>query len=209
VFEALGMSEVSTYISAHPGRPAPAGATGWPQPGRRVAILRDDGTPAGPDEPGEICVAADDPGLFLGYWGAADETAARFRDGWFRTGDLVAAGADGAIRYLGRADDLMNAGGYRVAPGEVERVFEALPGIAEAAACAVEVKPGVAVIALFYRPAGAALAEATLATHAAANLARYKQPRLYVPLDALPRGANAKLNRRALRALWQERRGTP
>ena len=209
VFEALGMSEVSTYVSAHPGRPAPAGATGWPQPGRRVAILDDAGHPVPPGTPGEICVAGDDPGLFLGYWGAPDETAARFRDGWFRTGDLVAAEADGAIRYLGRADDLMNAGGYRVAPGEVERVFEALPGVAEAAACAVEVRPGVEVIALFYRPAGAALPEAALAAQAEANLARYKQPRLYVALDALPRGANAKLNRRALRALWQERRATP
>lgn len=202
VFEALGMSEVSTYISAHPGRPAPEGATGWPQPGRRIAILREDGHEAAEGEPGQLAVGADDPGLFLGYWGAPEETAARLRDGWFLTGDLVARGPDGAIRYLGRADDLMNAGGYRVAPGEVERVFDALPGVAESAACAVEVKPGVEVIALFYRPEGAPLAESALTAHAEANLARYKQPRLYVALEALPRGANAKLNRRALRAAW-------
>lgn len=209
VFEALGMSEVSTYISAHPGRPAPEGATGWPQPGRRIAILREDGTEADPDEPGQLAVAADDPGLFLGYWGAPDETATRLRDGWFLTGDLVAQGPDGAIRYLGRADDLMNAGGYRVAPGEVERVFDALPGVAESAACAVAVKPGVEVIALFYRPEGTPLTDAALAAHAEANLARYKQPRLYVPLEALPRGPNAKLNRRALRASWKPEGETP
>jgi acyl-coenzyme A synthetase/AMP-(fatty) acid ligase len=209
VFEALGMTEISTFISGCPARPAPAGAVGWPQPGRRVAVLAEDGGPAAPGEPGELCVAADDPGLFLGYWGAPDETAARFRDGWFRTGDLVVQGADGAIRYQGRADDLMNAGGYRVAPAEVERVFEALPGVAEAAACAVAVREGVEVIALFYRPEGDPLPEAALAAAAEAGLARYKQPRLYVPLPALPRGANAKLDRRALRALWQERRGTP
>jgi acyl-coenzyme A synthetase/AMP-(fatty) acid ligase len=203
------MSEVSTYVSAHPGRPAPEGATGWPQPGRRIAILRDDGLEAAADEPGQLAVGADDPGLFLGYWGAPDETAARLRDGWFLTGDLVAAGADGAIRYLGRADDLMNAGGYRVAPGEVERVFDALPGVAESAACAVAVKPGVEVIALFYRPEGAPLPESALIAHAEANLARYKQPRLYVPLDALPRGANAKLNRRALRAAWKPEEDAP
>jgi len=197
VFEALGMSEVSTYISACPGRPAPEGAVGWPQPGRRVAVLDPDGRAA---DTGELAVAADDPGLFLGYWGAPDETAARFRDGWFLTGDLVAQDPDGAIRYLGRADDLMNAGGYRVAPLEVERVFDAHPGIAESAACAVAVREGVEVIALFYRPAGDPLPEAELQAHAEARLARYKQPRLFVPLDALPRGANNKLNRRALRA---------
>jgi acyl-coenzyme A synthetase/AMP-(fatty) acid ligase len=205
ILEALGMSEVSTFISAPPGRAVPPGATGWPQPGRRVGVLRPDGTPAGPDEAGELCVAADDPGLFLGYWGAPDETAARFCDGWFRTGDMVAQGADGAIRYLGRADDLMNAGGYRVAPAEVERAFDDLPGLAECAATAVEVRPGVEVIALFYRPTVETLSEAVLAAHAEARLARYKQPRLFVPLAELPRGANAKLNRRALRALWQER----
>lgn len=207
VLQALGMSEVSTFISAPPGRPLPEGAVGWPQPGRRIAVLAEDGTPVATGQPGELCVAATDPGLFLGYWGAPDETAARLRDGWFHTGDMVAEGPGGAIRYLGRADDLMNAGGYRVAPAEVERAFEGLAGLAECAATAVEVGPGVEVIALFYRPSAEALPEASLAAHAEARLARYKQPRVYVPLAELPRGANAKLNRRALRALWHDREG--
>lgn len=204
IHEALGMSEISTFVSGCPERPAPADAVGWPQPGRRIAVLRDDGTPAGPGEAGQLAVARDDPGLFLGYWGAPDETAARLRDGWFLTGDLVVQGEDGAIRYLGRTDDLMNAGGYRVAPAEVERVFEALPGIAECAAASVEVKAGVEVIALFYRPEADPLPEAALAAHAAAHLARYKQPRLWLPRATLPRGANGKLNRRALRAGWRD-----
>jgi acyl-coenzyme A synthetase/AMP-(fatty) acid ligase len=202
VFEALGMSEVSTFISASPARPAPPGAVGWPQPGRRIAVLDDAGAPVPTGEPGELAVADTDPGLFLGYWGAPDETAAKFRGGWFLTGDQVAQDAGGAVRYLGRADDMMNAGGYRVAPLEVERVFDAHPGVAESAAVAVPVRAGVEVIALFFRPTDTAPDDDALRAHAEANLARYKQPRLYVPLDALPRGANNKLNRRALRQSW-------
>lgn len=197
------MSEVSTFVSASPARPAPSGAVGWPQPGRRIAVLDDAGAPMPPGEPGELAVADTDPGLFLGYWNAPDETAAKFRGGWFLTGDQVAQDEGGAVRYLGRADDLMNAGGYRVAPLEVERVFDAHPDIAESAAVAVQVKSGVEVIALFYRPAAGALTETDLRTHAEANLARYKQPRLFVALQALPRGANNKLNRRALRQGWR------
>ena len=203
VFEALGMSEVSTYVSASPARPAPDGAVGWPQPGRRVAVLDGDGTELPPGAAGQLAVHRCDPGLFLGYWGAEAETVTRFHGDWFLTGDMVSQDESGAIRYLGRSDDLMNAGGYRVAPLEVERAFDSLPGLAESAAVALEVKPGVQVIALFYRPDAAPLPEADLQAYAARHLARYKQPRLYIPVEALPRGANNKLNRRALRDGWR------
>lgn len=202
VFEALGMSEVSTYVSASPARPAAEGAVGWPQPGRRIAVLDEGGAEVAPGSPGQLAVHRSDPGLFLGYWGAEAETVARFHGAWFLTGDMVSQDAGGAIRYLGRADDLMNAGGYRVAPLEVERVFDAMPGIAESAAVALEVKPGVSVIALFYRPEAAPLPETELQARAQAHLARYKQPRLFIPRETLPRGANNKLNRRALRDGW-------
>lgn len=200
IFEALGMSEVSTFVSGAPARPAPPGAVGWPQPGRRIAVLDEDGRES---DSGELAVAATDPGLFLGYWGAEDETRARFRDGWFLTGDRVRRDAEGALRYEGRADDMLNAGGFRVSPLEIEKVFDALPGVAESAAVAVRVKAETEVIALFYRPEAAPLSEAALHAAAEASLARYKQPRLYVAVDALPRGANAKLNRRALRQGWR------
>jgi acyl-coenzyme A synthetase/AMP-(fatty) acid ligase len=204
VYEALGMSEVSTYVSACPARPAPPGTAGFPQPGRRVAVLGDDGAPVPRGSPGELAVDAGDPGLMLGYWRAEAETAARFRDGWFLTGDTVVMEEDGAIRYLGRDDDMLNAGGFRVSPLEVERAFDAHPGIAESAAVELPVREGVSVIALCYVPAGGPLDDETLAAHGAAQLARYKQPRLFVARDALPKGPNNKLNRRALREGWRE-----
>ena len=198
--EALGMTEVSTYVSGSPARPARAGMAGWVQAGRRVAVLGGDGQPVPRGERGVLAVHRSDPGLMLGYLGDPAATAARYQGEWFVTGDLAEMAEDGAIRFAGRADDLMNPGGFRVSPLEVEAVMAACPGVVECAVTEVEVKPGVRVIGCFYLGA-APLDEAALAAHAGANLARWKQPRLWVRVDALPRSANNKLNRRALAGL--------
>ncbi len=197
IHEAFGMSECSTFISSSPGRPAPAQSLGFPQPGRRVAILGADG-PVPRGEPGIIAVHASDPGLMLGYLGAGVETKARYQGDWFLTGDTGAMDAEGAITYLGRADDMMNAGGYRVSPIEVETAMRRHPGITDCAAVEVEIKPDVTVIAAFYT-ADVELPGPELKAHAEAHLARYKQPRLYLHRADLPRGANNKLLRGALR----------
>ncbi|GGE15193.1 Acyl-CoA synthetase (AMP-forming)/AMP-acid ligase II [Gemmobacter megaterium] len=200
ICEALGMSEVSTFVSAAPGHPAPPGASGYPQPGRRLAVLDDMGIPVPRGAPGTLAVHRSDPGLFLGYLNQPAETAARFAGDWFVTGDTVTMAEDGAIAYLGRDDDMMNAGGYRVSPLEVERVMNGHPAIEESAAVEVEVRPGVGVIALFY--AGQDTSADDLAAFAETRLARYKQPRLFIPLPAIPKGANNKLARKALRQGW-------
>ena len=199
VYEALGMSEISTFISASPARPAPEGTTGFAQPGRHIAALGADGRPVARGEAGQLAVNRDDPGLMLAYLDAPEATAARRSGPWFLTGDTVSIAEDGAVTYLGRADDQMNAGGYRVSPAEVEAAMQRLDGLTEAAVTEVEVRPGVTIIACFYT-APAPLDPSVLTAHAEAHLARYKQPRAFVRLDSLPRNANAKLNRRALRA---------
>jgi acyl-coenzyme A synthetase/AMP-(fatty) acid ligase len=198
VYEALGMSECSTFISGSPARPAPPGTCGYPQTGRCIAVLDEGGEPVPRGDAGMLAIHLRDPGLFLGYWQAEDETAARFSGDWFLTGDSVSMGDDGAITYLGRNDDMMNAGGFRVSPVEVERAMADFPGVREVAAVEVEVRPGVTVIAAFY-VADTDLPEEMLADHAAARLARYKQPRLFRRIEALPRGANNKVARRVLR----------
>ena len=200
ICEALGMSEVSTFISESPGHPAPPGSTGFAQTGRRIAALGPDLLPVPRGTPGQLAVDRRDPGLMLGYLDAPEATAARLTADWFLTGDSIQIDDQGAVTYLGRDDDQMNAGGYRVSPVEVEAAMATCPGILEAAVTEVEVKPGVTVIACFYTAADP-LEDAALSAHAAAHLARYKQPRLFRHLPALPRGANAKLNRRALRSL--------
>ncbi|MBV0912138.1 class I adenylate-forming enzyme family protein [Anianabacter salinae] len=201
IFEAFGMSECSTFVSGSPAQPAPPGSLGYPQPGRRVAVIGEDGiVPRG--TPGTLAVARSDPGLMLGYWNAPEATAERFSGDWFLTGDTVSMAEDGAISYLGRADDMMNAGGYRVSPIEVEQVLTAHPGITECAAAEVTVKADTTVIALFY-VAQTDPGEAALNEFAGGNLARYKCPRLYRRVDALPKGANNKILRRALRDNWE------
>lgn len=198
--EAFGMSECSTFVSGSPDRPAPSESLGYAQPGRRVAVLGEDGTPVPRGSAGLLAVSLDDPGLMLGYIGADEETNARKRDDWFLTGDGATMEADGALRYLGRVDDLMNAGGYRVSPIEVEAAMTAHPGIHEAACIELRVKDNVSVIACFYVPEARPVDGAALSAHAHGRLAHYKCPRLFVPVEALPRGANNKLQRRALRA---------
>lgn len=201
LYEAFGMSECSTFISASPSQPAQDGALGRPQPGRKVAITGADG-PVPMGEEGTIAIHRSDPGLMLGYLNAPEETAARYQGDWFLTGDQGAMSPDGQIRYLGRVDDMMNAGGYRVSPIEVETALAAHPGITQAGAAAVEVKEDTYVIAAFYTGPEELKTE-DLQAFASQRLARYKQPRAYVRLDALPTGANGKLLRRALPALFK------
>ncbi len=194
VHEAFGMSECSTFLSGSPDRPAPPGTSGYPQPGRRMT-LRAGGAEA---NPGTIAIHRSDPGLMLGYLNAPAETAARFDGDWFLTGDLGERQPGGAIAYLGRDDDMMNAGGVRVSPLEVEAALSGHPQITDIAAIEVPVTDSTTIIAAIYS-AVADIAEDELNRFAAGRLARYKQPRLYRRLEALPRGANGKLLRRQLR----------
>jgi len=202
IHEAFGMSECSTFVSGSPFHPALPGTLGYPQEGRRVAVLGEDG-PVAFGEPGILGVSRRDPGLMLGYWGAEDETAQRFNGEWFLTGDLVSMAKDAALTYLGRADDMMNAGGVRVSPLEVEAALNAHPAILESAAAEVTIKADTTVIAAFY-VAKHPVEVRELERFVAGRLARYKCPRLYTHLEALPKGANGKLLRRHLRENYEE-----
>ncbi len=201
LFEAYGMSECSTFISSSPEHPARGEALGQPQPGRRVAILGPDG-PVPQGQEGTIAIHRSDPGLMLTYLNAPDEAQARMQGDWFLTGDQGAMAVDGQITYLGRDDDMMNAGGYRVSPVEVEAVLSKYPGITQVGAAAVEVKQDTFVIAAFYT-GPEKLDEDALRTYVEANLVRYKQPRAFVHLPELPTGGNGKLLRRALPAYFK------
>lgn len=197
VYEAFGMSECSTFISAPPGSPdLPPESLGWPQPGRRVAIIGDTG-PVPFGTPGIIAVHRDDPGLMLGYLNQPEETAARFQEDWFLTGDMGEMTENKDILYHGRADDMMNAGGYRVSPLEVEAALLTHPDIHEVGVTDIEIKADTRIIAAYY-VADHALDADSLNAFAAERLARYKQPRLYTRIASLPRNANNKLLRRAL-----------
>jgi acetyl-CoA synthetase len=203
LYEALGQSELSTYISSAPSVPPKPGKVGRPQPGRCVAILPDEGgtepVPAG--EEGLIAVHRSDPALMLGYWKRPAEEAAIFRGDWFIGGDAGTMDADGYIAHLGRHNDLMNAGGFRVSPAEVEQQLAKHPGVAEIAVAEVTVREGVSIIAAFVVSHGDDETQlaSSLASHASTVLAGYKCPKQYVFVEALPKTPNGKVKRGVLK----------
>ena len=228
LYEALGMSEISTFVSSSPTTPSRAGSPGRPQPGRRIAVLPvldDQGTatsssgaaPA-PDVPlqdgevGLLAVHRSDPGLMLGYWERPEEDAASTRGDWFISGDLVHLEPDGYLVHHGRDDDVMTSMGYRVSPLEVEAALAHHPAVGEAGCAEVEVKPGVRIITAYVvlgpdadprlreDPTAGAAFEREIIAHAHDELAAYKCPRRVVVVDDLPRTANGKIRRRDLRA---------
>ena len=206
LYEALGMTELSTYISSGPVTPVRPGSPGRPQPGRRMAILPEEGgtepLPAG--EVGLLAVHRSDPGLMLGYWRRPEEEAQVFRGEWFTGGDLAELDADGYVWFRGRADDVMKSFGYRLSPVEIEAALSSCEGVSEVAVVAVALDESKTLVtACVVRgadTAGEALTFERLSEHAAEHLADYKQPHQYRFLDALPRTRNGKLQRRELAA---------
>tara|TARA_R110000868_G_scaffold144396_1_gene363469 strand:- start:5736 stop:7289 length:1554 start_codon:yes stop_codon:yes gene_type:complete len=201
LFEALGMSECSTYISTAPDMEIRVGSPGRPQLGRCIAALPLDGgsVPLPQGEIGLLAVHRSDPGLMLGYWRRPEEDAEVFRGDWFIGGDLASFDADGYLWYHGRADDVMNAMGYRVSPQEVEAALSLHSSVGEVAVTELKVREDVSVIAAFIVLKEGAAADAEALRHfASENLAAYKCPREFVFVDTLPRTPNGKVKRRAL-----------
>lgn len=201
LYEALGMSECSTYISTGPSMKVCVGSPGKPQTGRAIAILdvESGATPLPQGETGLLAIHRSDPGLMLRYWNRPEEDESVRRGEWFVGGDLARFDEDGYLWYEGRADDVMNAMGYRVSPLEVETVLTTHANVAEAAVCELTVKKDVSVIAAFVVPKDADEVDAdALLTHASEHLAAYKCPREVIFVEHLPRSANGKLLRRVL-----------
>jgi len=204
LYEAFGMSECSTFVSNHAGMPIRPGSPGKPQRGRPISVISLAGPP-GPIPAGEaglLAIHRSDPGLMLGYWRRPDEEKSVFRGDWFAGGDLAAIDEDGYFWTHGRADDIMNPGGYRVSPIEVEAALADCPGVAEVAVGEYRVRADVSIIAAYVvrREGGTADAAAILA-YASERLAAYKRPKQVFFVTALPRSRNGKLLRRELAAL--------
>lgn len=201
LYEALGMSEISTYVSSGPTIPVRPGSPGKPQPGRRVAILPVEGPPdpMPHGEVGLLAVHRSEPGLMLGYWNRPEEEAAVMRGDWFVGGDLASLDIEGYLTFHGRNDDLMNALGYRVSPNEVEGVLIGHPGVAEVGVTELAVRSDLTLIAAFVvRAPETRVSEDALLQWCAERLAAYKCPRTVRFVDALPRTPNGKVQRKRL-----------
>lgn len=202
VVDGIGSSEAyHIYISNRPGAARP-GTVGTPVPGYSARVTDDQGGEVPVGEVGVLEVRG--PTIALEYHGDPDRTAATFRDGTLRTGDLFSADADGFFHHHGRADDLLKVGGIWVAPSEIEHCMVGHPDILE---CGVTghserglVHPWAYVVP---RPNATVRAE-DLITYTRERLSGHKRPRQVRFVDALPRTSNGKLDRRALHALSEE-----
>lgn len=200
VYEAIGMSELSYYISHNVYHPIRPGSAGFPQPGHDVRLLDADHNEVPLGEEGMICIPDTDPGLFLEYWGLPQETEKVRYDGWFHTGDFARKDADGYIWFLGRHDDIINTFGYRVSPHEVERVLKTHPQVADCAVIGQDMSPHKTLIAacVILNP-GSSVIEGDLLQYCSQHLAEYKRPKLVHILKEFPKTKNGKLIRSQLK----------
>lgn len=199
VLEGIGSSELyHIYISNRPGSTR-VGSAGQPVPGYEARIVDDDGNDLPEGAPGELYVRG--TSAAWRYEGDEQRSARTFTGGWVRTGDLFERDVDGYLWYRGRADDLLKVGGIWVAPLEVENCLLAHPGVRECAVVGHEedglTVPWAFVVATTEGDDHEALG-LELVEHVRGVLAPHKAPREVRFLDALPKTANGKVDRKAL-----------
>jgi len=153
---------------------------------------------------GEISVRVEnDPVMFLGYWNNPEATTTKVPDGWLRTGDMAEMDGDGAFRFVGRADDVISSGGYRIGPGEVESCLATHPAVAMAAVIGSPDAVRGEIVKAFIVPAtgftGSTDLAAELQSYVKERLAAYEYPRSIEFVDSLPMTATGKIRRAALR----------
>ena len=198
IYEAVGMSEFSYYLSQSKFRPIRAGSAGFPQPGHDIQLLNPETLEAvETGEEGMICVPDNDPGLFLCYWNLDDETAKYKHDGYFFTGDYAKYDADGYIWFLGRKDDIIKSFGYRVSPYEIERVYKGHPDVADCAAVGEEIEKDklLVVIYVILKPEASTSPDELLG-YGKQHLAAYKTPKTVYLAQDFPRTKNGKILRK-------------
>ncbi|MBA3695567.1 MAG: acyl-CoA synthetase [Methylotenera sp.] len=200
IYEAVGMSEFSYYLSQSKYRPIRAGSAGFPQPGHDVQLLNPDTLePVPTGEEGMICVPDADPGLFLRYWNLEEETEKYKHNGWFFTGDYARYDADGYIWFLGRKDDIIKSFGYRVSPYEIERVYKSHPAVADCAAVGEELeKDKLLVVTYVILQPNATITADELLNFGRQHLAAYKTPKTVYLTKDFPRTKNGKILRKEI-----------
>ncbi|MEV5981414.1 acyl-CoA synthetase [Streptomyces sp. NPDC052114] len=148
------------------------------------------------------------PQLCEGYWDKPQETAAAFRDGWFRSGDLAVRDAEGYFTVVDRVKDVINSGGVLVASRQVEDALYTHEGVAETAVIGLPderwIEAVTAVVVRAGTSAGEELTESGLIAHARERLAHFKAPKRVLFVAELPRNASGKILKRELRDRFGE-----
>jgi len=195
VIEAYGMTEAAHQMACNPmppGRQKP-GSVGVAA-GPEVAIMNESGTLLPDGEIGEIVIRGDN--VMAGYRNNETANASAFTNGWFRTGDQGRFDADGYLSLTGRLKEIINRGGEKISPREIDEVLLEHPAVAQIVTFAVpHDKLGEDVAAAVVLEDGASVSEREIRQYAAKRLADFKVPRKVLFLEEIPKGATGKLQR--------------
>lgn len=199
IAEGYGMTEASPNITTNlldgSKRIGTVGPAVW---GVSIRVVDDAGRDVAPGERGEVIARG--PGVMKGYFRNPEATADAIRGGWLRTGDIGVLDSDGYLSIVDRRKELIVTGGYNVYPREVEDVLYAHPDVLEAAVVAwPDPKLGERPVAHVAPKPGRTFDVDALREHCAQRVARYKVPREFLVVRALPKGPTGKIDRLQLK----------
>lgn len=212
--DGYGQTETVIVIGNFPGVPVRQGSMGKPAPGFEVEVIDDAGNILPPGKEGDIAikVAPERPaGLFKEYWLEPERTQRCFRGPWYITGDRAVKDADGYFWFVGRADDVILASGYRIGPFEVESALIEHEAVAESAVVASpdelrgEIVKAFVVLTEGYQPSPQLVKE--LQDHVKRVTAPYKYPREIEFVEELPKTVSGKIRRVQLRQMEWAKKG--
>ena len=193
------LSRADLADTAHPRHLARIASIGVAQTPVRVRVTDAEGRDLPLGEIGEIVVKGDS--VMAGYWANPEATAVAVKDGWLFTGAMGALDADGYLTLKDRSKDLIISGGSNIYPREVEETLLHAPGVAEVAVVGEpDAEWGENVVAFVVLQAGADVTEAALDAHCLAEIARFKRPKRYIFVSALPKNNYGKVLKTELRA---------
>ena len=211
ILDGYGQTENSLIVANVLGTEVRPGSMGKPTPGHDVDVVDEDGKPVAPGVVGDIGLRGQPPTLYTGYYKNPEETAASRRGEWYLTGDRARKDDDGYFWFVGRADDVISSGAYRIGPFEVESALLEHPAVAESAVVGspdadrgnivkafVVLRPG-------FAPSDALVKE--LQEHCKTVTAPYKYPREIEFLAALPKTTSGKIRRVELRQAELAKKG--
>jgi acetyl-CoA synthetase/medium-chain acyl-CoA synthetase len=211
ILDGYGQTENSLLVANAPGMDVRPGSMGRPTPGHDVSVVDAEGKTCEPGEVGDIGLRGDPPTLFRGYYKNEEETAASRRGEWYLTGDRAQLDDDGYFWFVGRSDDVISSGAYRIGPFEVESALLEHPAVVESAVVGspdvdrgnvvkafVVLKPG-------YEPGPALVRE--LQEHCKRVTAPYKYPREIEFVAELPKTRSGKIRRVELRQAELQKKG--
>jgi len=197
--EGYGLSEGTCASTINPvSGIRKAGTVGLPFPGQDLRIVDPDGNEVPQGEPGEVVVRG--PNVMRGYLGRPADTAAMIVDGWLHTGDIGKVDADGYLSLVGRSKEMIIRGGENIYPKEIEDVLASDPAVLEAAVIGVPDDTWGEVVVAFVQPRpGSTIDVEELKRRCAESLSGYKRPKTIHVLEALPKNAVGKLDKKSLR----------